>query len=331
VIELQLRHHDLARIRFASSPIWEVMGSLRALADRSRYQAHYPWVRAIQPHLREIGEVDLGLLVALASGREYVLDFVTPPPTVARRSFAEELEQVRGTPSDIVRAELDHLCGGGQLPLPLRALYEDPAGQLGKAAGVLARYWQVAVAPVWPRLLALADADLARRAHHLIVGGVIQLLNDLHPSVHYDADELHVSKCTDVSRRALHGSGIVLVPCAFVWPGTLLLADPPYQPTLAYTPGGVAWLWRGNGAAPQSPLGPLLGQRRAMLLCQLELPWTTTALAGRLEMSPGTVSQHLKILKNAGLVTARRTGRAVLYQRTPLATRLLEAHLAAHD
>jgi DNA-binding transcriptional ArsR family regulator len=37
------------------------------------------------------------------------------------------------------------------------------------------------------------------------------------------------------------------------------------------------------------------------------------------------VSQHLKILKDTALVTARRRGRMVLYQRSAAATALLAA------
>ena len=41
-------------------------------------------------------------------------------------------------------------------------------------------------------------------------------------------------------------------------------------------------------------------------------------LAERLELSPATASHHLTALRDAGLVTGRREGRAVLYVRTPL-------------
>jgi DNA-binding transcriptional ArsR family regulator len=52
---------------------------------------------------------------------------------------------------------------------------------------------------------------------------------------------------------------------------------------------------------------------------------TTTQLAEQLGLSPAAVSQHLKILNNAALVTARRHGRTVLYQRTQAVTALLTA------
>jgi DNA-binding transcriptional ArsR family regulator len=71
------------------------------------------------------------------------------------------------------------------------------------------------------------------------------------------------------------------------------------------------------------PLSALVGRTRANLLAILALPSTTTQLAEQLDLSPAAVSQHLKILKDAGLVTAHRRGRMVLYQRTAAATTLL--------
>jgi DNA-binding transcriptional ArsR family regulator len=86
----------------------------------------------------------------------------------------------------------------------------------------------------------------------------------------------------------------------------------------------VAELWEDTMAEQPDPLSALVGRTRASLLAILAVPGTTQ-LAERLELSPAAVSQHLKILKDAALVSAHRRGRMVLYQRTPAATTLLEA------
>ena len=54
------------------------------------------------------------------------------------------------------------------------------------------------------------------------------------------------------------------------------------------------------------------------MLADLSAPRSTTELAGRLSLSAATTSHHLGALRDAGLVTGRREGRAVLYVRTPL-------------
>jgi DNA-binding transcriptional ArsR family regulator len=78
-------------------------------------------------------------------------------------------------------------------------------------------------------------------------------------------------------------------------------------------------------AEQADPLAALVGRTRATLLAMLGLPRTTTQLAEQLDLSPAAVSQHLKILKETALVTARRRGRMVLYQRTAAATAPLSA------
>jgi DNA-binding transcriptional ArsR family regulator len=54
-------------------------------------------------------------------------------------------------------------------------------------------------------------------------------------------------------------------------------------------------------------------------------PLSTTELARRTGMTPGGVSQHLAVLRAAGLVTAHRDGRTVRTVRTALAEALLAA------
>ena len=50
----------------------------------------------------------------------------------------------------------------------------------------------------------------------------------------------------------------------------------------------------------------------------LRVPASTSGLARRLAISPANASHHLTALRDAGLVTGRREGRAVLYVRTPV-------------
>lgn len=62
-------------------------------------------------------------------------------------------------------------------------------------------------------------------------------------------------------------------------------------------------------------LHALLGRGRARVLLGLARAASTQNLAARLEMSPGGISEHLGVLRRAGLVAGRREGRSVLYAR----------------
>jgi DNA-binding transcriptional ArsR family regulator len=66
----------------------------------------------------------------------------------------------------------------------------------------------------------------------------------------------------------------------------------------------------------------LLGRVRAGLLEALRSPATTTDLARALGVTPSAVSQHLRVLRENGLVARERTGRQVLYLTTDLGAAL---------
>jgi DNA-binding transcriptional ArsR family regulator len=121
----------------------------------------------------------------------------------------------------------------------------------------------------------------------------------------------------------LDGRGLLLMPSAFAATRPSVIDRPPWQPTVIYPARGIATLWEDAPPAPDG-LARLLGATRAALLADLGAPRSTTELAGRLALSPATASHHLAALRDAGLVTGRREGRAVLYVRTPLGEALRE-------
>jgi len=57
--------------------------------------------------------------------------------------------------------------------------------------------------------------------------------------------------------------------------------------------------------------------RRAIVECLAERPRAVGELATQLPVSRPAVSQHLKVLKNAGLVTDRAAGTRRVYQLSP--------------
>jgi DNA-binding transcriptional ArsR family regulator len=115
------------------------------------------------------------------------------------------------------------------------------------------------------------------------------------------------------------------VPSVFLWPQVSAHVDEPWPATLIYPARGIAALWETPSAVIQGALATLVGRARAGLLTALDQPASTTQLARSLGLATGAVGDHLAILHGAGLLTKARSGRLVLYRRTPLGDALVAA------
>ncbi|MFC4532316.1 ArsR/SmtB family transcription factor [Sphaerisporangium dianthi] len=317
-VEWRFEADDLARLRFAFSPLWELVASLRVLRAPARHSVHLPWLRAVVPRL---GDLDLSELFALAPTYGYIADFLTPPPDTPLPDFAAELARVRDTPAGNAAEEAARVRTPDEGAIG--RFQADPAAGVRRVADTLAAYWEIAMAEFWPRVYGLLEADLMWRTRRLTAGGAQQLFADLHPSVRWEGDRLITARhwC---HTGALGGDGLLLVPSAFRWPDTAIITEP-YQPMLVYPARGVGTLWEAGPPPAPGALAALIGKTRAQLLLSLRHPASTTALARRMSLTPGAVSQHLSVLSASGLVVRRRLGREVLYRRTPTGDTLASA------
>jgi DNA-binding transcriptional ArsR family regulator len=318
MVEYVFTLDDLARLRFAISPPWELVTSLRTLREPSSAGVHLEWVRSVRGTL---GGLDLRPTLALLGRADYTPDFLTPPPASPLASIEDGLEQIRSTPVAQVRREVRNVARRSRAP-ELSAFLQHPRREVNRLVKALAEYWECAFAPSWPRVRALLEADIGQRARRVAEAGAGPTLDDLHPSVRWVGDRLRVS-VSHTSTVALEGRGLLLVPSAFLWTRPVVVTSEPWQPTVIYPARGVALLWEAK-APLDDALAVLLGRNRARVLAGVAAPVSTTELARRLGITPGGVSQHLSALADSGLVSRRREGREVLYLRTPLAEALLE-------
>jgi hypothetical protein len=322
MITLQLGPEDVANVRFAISPLMELGNSVRALDHPEAKALHLPWVAATR---ERVAGVDLALLRALQPAKAHTPDFVNPPPRSPLGELEEELAEMVATPPDQVRRELRRAYAGPParaLPAVLEPLLADPARALPALADLFRAYWERALAPHWPRIRALLEGDVLHRARRLADGGASLLFADIHPEISFAEDTLRIDMPYEITAD-LAGRGLLFVPSAFTWPRPAASVEPPWQPFLVYPARGIGALWEPGRAAPPAALAALLGARRAAVLRALHAPRSTTELARALELSPGSVSQHLSVLRDAGLVHGHRVGRAVLYVRSPTGDQLV--------
>src|SRR5215218_9505700 len=167
---------DLARLRFAISPLVELHRSLRALDDPGAQALHLPWIVATRERVADLDD-ELGAMLA--------------------------------TPPEDVRRELRRAYRHG-LPELLEPFLDDPAAAVGGLAELLRRYWRRALAPHWDRLRSLLEGDVLYRARRLADSGADGLFADMHPELSFADGELRVEKPFEAT-IALGGRGLVCV------------------------------------------------------------------------------------------------------------------------
>jgi len=322
VVAIGLSAGSVTQVRFAISGLWEVVAGLRVLRDPGGHAVHLPWVRRVQPMLRGAGLIDnppslLWELVPRAP--RYLPDFLTPVPTGLATPLGEELEALRSTPHEVVRAQLTWLTE--PVDGPVRALRDDPTAGLGALAGQIEAYWRIAVAPDWPRIHLLLEADILSRARLSAERGFAEMLNELHERVRWEDGALNVRQPHCTAENLADGGGLTLIPSVFAWP-TVLTVSTGETPQLAYPARGLATLWEERPPTSDA-LGAVLGRNRARLLVEMTTPVSTTELARRTGITAGAVSQHLAVLRAAGLVVTHRQGRTLLNARAPVADALV--------
>ena len=322
MITLHFGPAALAHVRFAISPLVEVRRSRRLLDDPGAGALHLPWVVEA---LKVTADLDLSLLRALDPTGVYTPDFVSPPPDTPLAEFEDELAAVAATPPEQARAEVERSYRRKPpLPAVLEPFVADPAAGVAEVVALLRAYWERALAPHWPRIRALLEGDVLHRAREMADGGAERLFADVDPTVSWADGILSIDKRAQQSVD-LEERGLLFVPSVFAWPDVVLVTDPKWQPTIVYPARGVGTLWEpGRPAAPDA-LAALLGRVRAGVLAALDRPRSTTDLAQALGVSAGGVSQHLSVLREAGLVHGHRVGRVVLYLRSPAGDGLVGA------
>ncbi|MFC4337821.1 ArsR/SmtB family transcription factor [Salininema proteolyticum] len=281
MLTIALGAEDLATTRFAISPLWEAIASLRQLR-RPRSAEFAPWRREVA---RRVAGTELRPLFDLVPDEERGIPHeLVPVPLGSGPDFATELRDMAGDDADLT--------------------------------GRLRRYWNAAVAPHWPAIRRVNERDIFYRTRMLVEGGFAAVFSDLSEQVSYRDGVLSVRHRRFSGDVALEGRGLVLVPSVFAGDSVHSYVHPPGTAVLRYRPRGTAELWNSGPREPTEALAALLGRGRAAVLTALADPATTTGLAEATGLTPGAVSQHLKVLHAAGVVRRFRVGRYVHYSRT---------------
>ncbi|HEU4947108.1 MAG TPA: winged helix-turn-helix domain-containing protein [Kribbella sp.] len=309
---LRLSPAALSRCRFAVSPLAETLGSLIALQRSYSEPWLARWHAQHRPAFRvwlQQDEVAAGLM-SLVAATKWLPDTVTPPPAGGMNTrIVDELAEVEAHADASVRATVTDAVAASWEPQDTGWLTAN--GLAGRIATVLEEGWTRFVAPDWPRRRAVLERDIVHRAGVLAAYGWQQAVAGMtRRSVWVGHDAIRFSD-QDFPDRLIIDEGLIFVP--HTAGGGSWTCERPPRYALVYPARGPA--------APSEVAGPdalstLLGAGRARIVRELATPATSSQLARSLSISLGTVSTHLAVLRESGVVVGARAGRSVIYRLT---------------
>ncbi|UYM06817.1 ArsR/SmtB family transcription factor [Solicola gregarius] len=300
----------LARGRFAVSPLAETVASTLALRSRRKQPGLEEWQHAHQRAFREFVAED-GFAQAFLDAAfrpRWNADFVVAPPYRTDRTFHDELRHVRETPRDVALADL------GTSRAEAKGTPLDVPDLANRCADILEWVWTHMVRPDWTRRRWILESDIVARTHQLSSHGWAAALEGLGPGVRWLGDGRLRINALDNPPREIADAELLFIPSAtrHSWVGW----DEPHRYAVVYPCSGV--LASPEPATTPTALRRLIGPARASVLALLEAPKSTSQLVALTGYTLGSVGGHLRIMLDAGLVRRSRSGRSVLYYRTPL-------------
>lgn len=316
---------DLLHSRFALSPTFELCSLLRILSGLDGRGLPARWADRLLPEfqrLRRESELDLALALHSATSGA---GFVAQPPTGTAQTWQDDLAAIRHTPLPQARREVAQALAVRPVGDPAVRAALCSEDLVERIADAMDQAWHTLLAHDWPQLRAICERDVAHRSGLLGRSGWAAALDGLRPQLRWHDGGIELPQHRTDQTVPLDGQGLLLIPSVFIWPGTAVHSDDAWPKAVIYPARGVAALWETAEPAAPGALCELLGRSRARLLAALDEPASTSQLSRALGMTVGAVGDHLAVLRRAGLLHRARSGRSVLYGRTPLGDALVGA------
>jgi DNA-binding transcriptional ArsR family regulator len=326
MVQLHFDTDEPIKVRLAFSPLVETTVSFHALTCPFPRPFVNSWLEATR---RATHDLEFPFMESVILDRWYMVDFLTPTPPAPLTDFEAELQKVRATPHDLVRANVAHaiaLMGESDVRCYFMTY---PGEALECLIDELRLYWQRALADDWSRVVATLENDLLYRGRTLAIEGVPAVIRDLNPSLTFKERTIAIDRpkapqvaCLFHDDHHLIDATIALVPTIFG--GIHWQVEAPSQPMIIYPARGAGNVMLATTPPQNEALELVMGAARAQIMLVLVTPASTTELARRLSVTAGAISQHIGLLKQAGLVDSYRSRQHVYHRLTARGEHLMQ-------
>jgi DNA-binding transcriptional ArsR family regulator len=215
-----------------------------------------------------------------------------------------------------------------------RVALDDPGEVLRQFIEILEEYWENAFRHEWERLEPLLADVVTAAGRELATAGPYAFLSQLNPRLRAARDEgcLWIDKMPDGDVSMAPGGQLVLMPSVYIWPHLGVELNETL-PSIVYPAPFMT-----EEARPRIPPQELLRVLRALgddtrlraLRLIAEHPRSTQELAQLVNVSESSLSKHLRLMSEAGILTTRRQGYYVLYEIAPARIDALSASIGAY-
>jgi DNA-binding transcriptional ArsR family regulator len=342
MIEIKLHRTFRDKLSFTYSPLHECLMSLHVLSNPKHHPAHLKW--AIQTKRRLPGPLAETLRQVGQGFREFLMlaDLLEVDPEDDFRTCEDELARIEAmTPETFAVRTMRRLAsreatlhalasasGRDKLMAGIdwhadaerRAISEllsEPASVRARLLAALRAYWELAFAAKFAEIEPLLIQDITEKGWQMEREGPVGLVCNLSDCITYDSarNSLLIHKEMEAGLDVEQMQAFSVGPSYFVSPHLIVDVDPMhfvlYYDMSACDPS----------ARPRIPpeslqivLKALSHETRLNILRLLAKDtYSTQELAQRLHFTEPTISHHLSVLKNAGLIQGRNEGYYILY------------------
>lgn len=342
MIEIKLHRTFRDKLSFTYSPLHECLMSLHVLSNPKHHPAHLKW--AIQTK-RRLPAPLMATLHQVGQGfRKFLMlaDVPEVDPEADFRTCEDELAGLEAMTPETFAVRMMHRLADGEATLRALAsasdrdklmagidwrtdaerraiseLLSEPARVQARVLAALRAYWELAFAAKFAEIEPLLIQDITEKGWQMEREGPVSLVCNLSDCITYDSarNSLVIHKEVEASLDVEQMQAFSVGPSYFVSPHLIVDVDPThfvlYYDISASDPSARPGI---PPAALQVVLKALSHETRLNILRLLaEDTYSTQELAQRLHFTEPTISHHLSVLKNAGLIQGRNEGYYILY------------------